>query len=87
MPPGRGAPRAGFPVRCPFPLQCEINNAQTINGRRGQRFAGGIYAAPTHRPNAVASQKTLLWGGLRGGGRERPPYKPGQTTGKPGTSA
>ena len=79
MPPGRGVPRAGFAVRCPFPpyntmpprkrpmpqclraaymrpLQCEGNAIQTVNRRHGHRFAGGIYAAPTHGPNAVTTQ-------------------------------
>ena len=33
---------------------------QTINGRLGRRFAGGIYAAPMHRPNAVAAKNGIV---------------------------
>ena len=54
------------------PLQCEINNAQTINGRQRIVSAGGIYAAPTHGPNAVANPKPLLWGVPRAGFAGKP---------------
>ena len=32
------------------------------NDQRPHRFAGGIYAAPTHRPNAVTSKKRYTYG-------------------------
>ena len=39
------------------PLQCGVNTMQTGNGRCRGGSAGGMYAAPTHGPNAVAAQK------------------------------
>ena len=39
---------------------------QTVNGRRGHRFAGGIYAAPTHSPNAITTEKRYRKANVRG---------------------
>ena len=58
------------------PLQCEGNAIQTVNRRHGRRFAGGIYAAPTHGPNAVATKKPRHKIN-RHGGVKTPPYKAG----------
>ena len=59
-------------------LQCGANTIQTVNGQRRGVSAGGIYAAPTHGPNAVTTKKRYC--GANGhGGRERPPYKARQT--------
>ena len=46
-----------------------------------QRFAGGMYAAPTHRPNAVTTKKRCCRAGC--GGRERPPYRARGTRSQP----
>ena len=43
------------------------------NGQRWYRFTGGMYAAPMHRPNAVATKKRYCEANVHGG-RERPPY-------------
>ena len=42
---------------CTPALHYKINVTQPINGRCRQRFAGGMYAAPTHGSGAVAAQK------------------------------
>ena len=76
MPPGRGVPRAGFPGKPPVPaaLQCKANTLPTVNGQHRGVSAGGIYAPPTHGPNANATKKGS--GKAAGyGGRERPPYR------------
>ena len=46
------------------------------------RFAGGMYAAPTHGPNAVATQKRYH-GANDHGGVKTPPYKVNQTPDRP----
>ena len=41
-------------------LQDKINNTQTGYRQRSYRFAGGMYAAPTHRPNTITVQKRYI---------------------------
>ena len=65
-------------------LQCKTNAMQTVDTQRYNRFAGGIYAAPTHGPNAVTTQKR--YHGANGhGGVKTPPYNARQTPCKPWT--
>ena len=37
------------------------------NGQRWYRFTGGMYAAPMHRPNAVATKKRYCEANVHGG--------------------
>ena len=40
-------------------LQCGANTMQPANGQHRGVSAGGMYAVPTHGPNAVTAQKTV----------------------------
>ena len=76
MRPGRGArPRGvcGAPAVCPG-LQGRVNAVVTKKREIPRGFAGGMYAAPTHGSNAVATQKRYCEANGHGG-RERPPYR------------
>ena len=62
MPPGRGAPGAGFAGKSAVPaLQYKINVMQTVNGRRGYHFSGRmpplrIGPTPPQHKNGMVKQ-------------------------------
>ena len=72
MPPGRGVRRAGVAVGCPFPppYKAKQTPGRPGNAKWPHRFAGGMYAAPTHGPNAVAMQKRQSKANVRGPPRQ-----------------
>ena len=89
MPPGRGALYAGFagkPAVCPGlyggvktpPCKARETSYSPGNAQHPHRFAGGIYAAPTHGPNAIATKKRYCGADVHGGGKP-PPYNAKQT--------
>ena len=77
MPPGRGVRHAGFPGKPPVPaaLQYKANAipAPATSNVRGVS-AGGMYAAPTHGPNANATKKGSGKAAAHGGAKT-PPYR------------
>ncbi len=60
-------------------LQYKIHIIPSVYGRRRHRFAGGMYAAPTHGPNAVTTKKWYRRANSHGGAKA-PPYKPTTTS-------